>query len=300
MKIFLTLIAATLFFSCTPKPEDFISSVIEEMGSQESVHYKIVEKAYYSNEPDTTITPYEVWAVRDSEDSVKNGYVWVDNNYRPYNMIYDRANFYLAIPPKQTTILYKDFKESFISDIDWIDYFLNPNRLKELITNPENSTIIADTMFLNRSSVSVTVNMPQNSNGDIEEYVFILDRERRAIVFSMMTLETKHYTYFDELLFSEYETNSVKIAELKERQKKVLLDNPIERDGDNSHLSRLEKMLHVGDKAPLFVGKYYSNKEDFTVSDFVGEGVVIVDFWYTHCHPCVKAMPFDIPMIPCQ
>ena len=291
MKIFLTLIAATLFFSCTPKPENFILSVIDEMKSQESLHFKIVEKAYYSNEPDTTVTPYEVWAVRDSKDSVKNGYVWVDNNYRPYNMIYERGNFYLAIPPKQTTILYKDFNESFISDVDWIDYFLNPKKLKELITNPENRTVIADTLFMNRSCVNIEVNLPKSSSGDRRKYVFILDRESHAILFSKMTLETKHYTFFDELIFTDYEINSVNLSELKVRQKKVLLNNPIERDGNNSHLSRLEKMLHVGDKAPLFVGKYYSNKEEFTVNDFVGKGVIVVDFWYTHCHPCVKAMP---------
>ncbi|GMT45246.1 MAG: hypothetical protein IEMM0006_1078 [bacterium] len=45
-----------------------------------------------------------MWALRDKKDSLRNGYVWVNDYYRLYNMIYDTGNFYLAIPPKKTTI----------------------------------------------------------------------------------------------------------------------------------------------------------------------------------------------------
>jgi peroxiredoxin len=54
----------------------------------------------------------------------------------------------------------------------------------------------------------------------------------------------------------------------------------------------MEAMLHIGDNAPDFTGKYYSSGNDFHLKDFIGRDIVIIDFWYTHCPPCVKAMPY--------
>ncbi len=35
------------------------------------------------------------------------------------------------------------------------------------------------------------------------------------------------------------------------------------------------------------IGVYLLNRENI----FIGKNVIIVDFWYTHCPPCVRAMP---------
>ncbi len=132
----------SFIWGCSQKPEDSVSGIVNKLKSSNSIHFKAVEKAYYSNEPDTTVTPYEVWAVRDAQDTVKGGYVWVDNNYRPYNMMYERGDFYLAIPPKNTSILYPDFNESFINETDWIDYFLKPDVLEGILKDKNNKVFL--------------------------------------------------------------------------------------------------------------------------------------------------------------
>ena len=53
----------------------------------------------------------------------------------------------------------------------------------------------------------------------------------------------------------------------------------------------MEKMLHVGDKAPLFTGTFYADGKPFRLMDYIGKNVILVDFWYTHCPHCVKAIP---------
>jgi len=106
-----------------------------------------------------------------------------------------------------------------------------------------------------------------------------------------MEKKTKDQTYLDELTFSDVEFNKVDLNKLKESHKLVLKENPVERSTSNSETERLEKMIHIGEKAPLFEGKYYGTEKEFKLENYIGKNVIIVDFWYTHCPPCVKAMP---------
>ncbi|MEN8121890.1 MAG: TlpA disulfide reductase family protein, partial [Bacteroidota bacterium] len=254
-------------------------------------HFKLTEKYYYANGQDTTITPFEVWVVRDNNDTLRGGYIWVDNNYRPYNMIYDTGNFYLAIPPKKTSILYANFTESLISQVDWIDIFLKPDIFQEQINDSLNNTIISDTVYQEEQCSKIVIEFPVSKNGESKKYTYVLSKKHYAPVWAMLESKSKDDVYFDELYFTDYEFDKVNIEKLKEDQKQVLIDNPIERDGANSEAARLEKMLHLGDKAPLFEGNFYLTEEAFKLDGYIGKNVIVVDFWYTHCPPCVKAMP---------
>jgi hypothetical protein len=111
--ILLLLMPLFVFIQCKKSDKEIVSQIVKETKKHQSIHYKAVEKSYYSNQPDTTITPYEVWEVRDNGDSLRNGYIWVDNNYRPYNMIYDNGTFYLAIPPKKNNCCRFGFHRRF-------------------------------------------------------------------------------------------------------------------------------------------------------------------------------------------
>ena len=289
--IILFLIPLFLFASCNQSKKDYVDSVVKITKEHKSVHFKITEKYCYSNGQDTTVTPYEIWVVRDKSDSLRNGYVWVDNNYRPYNMIYEKGNFYLAIPPKNITTKYPNFTEDFISPADWIDVFLIPETLRKQVDDSLNQVVISDTIFEGEACEKLFFRLPEVANGDKKTITYILDKDHAAPLWAMYQLKTDDYTYTDELYFSGYEFNKDMMQELKKRQEQVLKDNPVERDGVNSETAMLERMLHLGDKAPLFEGSYFEGGKAFKLSDFIGEKVVVVDFWYTHCPPCVRAMP---------
>ncbi len=289
MKKIILLLAISLFLmtSCTENKEDLVSQIVKTTKTYSSIHFKVTEKYHYSNVPDTTVTPMEVWAVRNNNDSLRNGYVWVNNYYRPYNMIYDAGNFYLAIPPKKTTVLYKNFKEDFISPIDWIGVFLKPGSLKTMIAQPNTKTTISDTTYRGKTCARIEIQF-QN---ETKKYVFVIDKKRMVPLWSEMTVRNNNYIYNDELFFSDYIFDKVDIKKLKEEQKKILAENPIEDEGENSEVVRMEKMLHVGDKAPVFTGMFYATGKEFNLADYIGKKIIIVDFWYTHCPPCVRAMP---------
>lgn len=285
------MLASFLFNACSKKEDSFISDVIEKITEKQSVQYKLTQKYYYSNGQDTTITPFKVWAVRDSEDSLRNGYVWVDNDYRPYNMIYHKGDFYLAIPPKKVTALYHDFNESFISSVDWIDIFLKPEILQKQFADSLNRIIILDTVYNGEECKKIFVEFPVMHKNERKSHTYILSLQHLMPLWALAKTEKKDYVYYDELFFTDYEFDNVNSGELHKRQAKILRENPIEDRFANSESSKLESMLHIGDAAPDFEGMFYTENKMFKFSEYIGKNVIIVDFWYTHCQPCVRAIP---------
>ena len=291
-KYLISIILPLIILSaCSKKEEDFMSKIVSGNKKHNSIQYKVAEKYYYSNASDTTVTPFDVWAVRDLSDSLRKGYVSVNNYYRPYNMTYERGDFYLTIPPKKTTVLYKHFNEPFISSIDWIDYFLNPEKLNKLAADPNTTVSFSDTLFRKKNYTKMVV-VTKRNNRLAQRDTYVIDNKTLVPVWAKMEAFKKDYVYTDELTFSGYKFDDVSIKDLKKKQEILLKENPVERDGDGSETSRLEKMLHIGDKAPLFSGRFYKTGKKFALPDYIGKKVIIVDFWYTHCPPCVRAMPY--------
>lgn len=293
MRKLLIFFITTLFLlsGCSQKSEDFISKLEKETLMHSSVTYKVNRKSYYKNGIDTLVTPFEIWTVRDVDEEGKNGYVWVNDYYRPYNMIYDNGSFYLAIPPKKTTVVYNKFIGSFISDADWIDNFLRPDSLTSLISDTINKTTISELVYKDISCTQIEIDLPKTRKGVRRKITYIIDRDKLVPVWSKVETSQKKELHVEELYFSDFDFDKVDLKVLKEKQNNVLKDNPVGRNGANSEVSMMEKMLHVGDKAPFFDGKDYNTGEEIKLADYIGENIIIVDFWYTHCPPCVKAMP---------
>jgi len=289
MKRILLLLTVPLLLmtSCTEHKEDLVSQIIKETRTHSSIHFMVTEKYYFSSGADTTVTPFEVRAVRNNNGSPRNGYVRIDDYYRPYNMIYDAGKFYLAIPPKKTTVLYKNFKDAFISPVDWIDVFLKPGSLKTLVTQPKAKTTISDTTYQEKNCAKIKI---QFLNG-AKKYVFVVNKKYLVPLWSKMVVKQNGHVYSHELFFSDYIFDKVNLGKLKAEQKRILAENPVIDEAENSEVALLERMLHVGDKAPLFTGKFYSSGKAFRLSDYIGKKVIIIDFWYSHCPPCVRSMP---------
>ncbi len=280
-----------LFTNCNNNSEGIVSKVVNKSNNLQSLHYKVAEQFYYSDGSDTTFTPYEFWAVRDKKDSLRNGYVWIENYYRPYTMVYDVGNFYISIPPKNTTSLYKNFNEEFISPVDWIEVFLNPDVLHNQVIASANKTTITDTVYNEKQCTKVEIDFPENKEGKTNTYTYVICNNKLVPMWAMFKSKTVDNIYYNELYFSDYEFDNVDIEVLKEKHKKVLKENPVGIGVENSEILRLEKMVQIGEKAPLFEGKYLSTEENFKLSDYIGKGVIVVDFWYTHCPPCIRAIP---------
>jgi len=289
--LFIAVASLILLVGCSKKEEISISKIAQQLASHQSFSFDVTEEYYYSNTEDTIVTDFEVWAVRDKNDTLRKGYVWVDNKYRPYNMIYETGHFFLVIPPKKTTVLYSSFREPFISSIDWIDTFLKPESLEELDADTNVSIVFSDTKYQHKPCAKMEITFKHNGNKVYEKHTYYLDNELFVPLWAKLESFRKGYVYTEELFFSDYEFDQVDIDILKEMRKELIKENKLERAAD-SKISRVEKLLHIGDKAPIFSGKRYSTGKKFSLDEYIGKKIIIVDFWYTHCPPCVRAMPY--------
>ncbi len=297
----LIIIASTfLLQSCSETTKDetvIINQIVHKMKDHQTAHFKIDEMYYYSDGIDTTTTNYELWLMRDKNDSSRHGFAWVDNNYRPYNMIFTHDSLYLTIPPKKTTTIYSKFDDNCIAENDWVDFFLNPDALLKQIADTNNHISIKDTTLegIDCSEIVIRYEIPSDSaRGTINKkntITYIINKQSLTPVLSRMVSERKEHTYYGELRFSNFEFDKEHIADLRAKHKKILEANPIERKMSASENSLLDQMLHIGDSAPIFGGKFYANNQVFNIQDYVGKKIILIDFWYTHCPPCVRAIP---------
>ena len=294
----LVLLIATII-SCTNDSKPNIGDELDAQDnidfnvllSHKSVHYKVDELYYYSDGADSTTTAYEVWICRDAADSMRGAYIWANNNYRPYNMILDKGDFYLSIPPKQISVLYPRFTESIIGDNDFMDIFLKPNLLTEQMLDSNNTLAMTSYSYSGKECMEVRIEFPKTKDGKTKIMTYIFDNENNFPLKITLVSKDDKRTYTNEMTFSDVEYDKTNINDLRAKHKALIENNPIENRGDNSEITALERMLHIGDRAPLFEGEFYGTDKGFKLEDYIGKKVILIDFWYTHCPPCVKAIP---------
>ncbi len=287
--IYFSILLTIIFYSCNTKEADIFEQISNTSQKHNSIHFEVEQIYYYADGIDTTITPFEAWAVRDSQDTVLNGFIWVDNNYRPYHFIYNKEDFYLVIPPKKTTVYFPELNESLISPVDWINIFLTPNQFTKLAKDSLVELVVSDTTFENKECKNIEIKVT-GERGLINIYTYFIDEKDFVPVYSKLTRITDKYTYYEELFFRNFVFDDITMEELQEKQKQTLAQNPVNEERTEEVTSE-ELMLHVGDDVPLFTAQRYLTGEEFNLTDYIGKGVIIIDFWYTHCPPCVQAMP---------
>ncbi|GEM_PF-2152942 len=288
-RFFTLLFLFLLLGSCTGNHKDWKVNLSAGLQKHQNIHYKVQQKYFYSNQSDTTQTDFEVWAIRGQKNDNQESYVWVDDFYRPYHMIFEKNKFYLSIPPKKTTLLYKNFSEDMIAPVDWIDVFLHPADFIKQLNDKNNKVRISDTLLQSKKARKLDIVFPKNAKGEQHIHTYVLD-ENWFPIQARLQIKSKEHVYINELSFSDCICDQVNYKSLKTRQAKILAENPIE-EASEAEAARLEGMLHVGDQAPLFDGKIYASEKIFHLADYIGKNVIVVDFWYTHCPPCVKAIP---------
>ncbi len=278
--LFFTTIIWMTLSACEEKPKNIFERIAAANEKHESVYFKATRNYHYSNQPDTITTPYEVWIVRDPGDTLRGGFVWVDDHYRPYNIIYERGTMYLSIPPKKTTVKYSRYDKAFISQIDWIDVFLDPAKFEKWATDSSGIHTVSDTVYNGTPCYVLTV---KRQDG---KYTWLLGKNDLMPLLATATQDKGEYVFYEEMTFSGYEFDKIKKAGLEKRKKATLNAIPVK-----DPYAGFKQFMKEGDPAPDFEGEFFEDGKAFALSDYLGKNIIILDFWYMHCPPCVRAMP---------
>ena len=289
-KYFFVFLLIITVLACNVSPQKGLERLSTKLNSHPSVHFKAVERFVYIGQTDTLTTDYEAWLVRNISDTVLGGYAWVDNKYRPYSLVYNfYKGLYAVYPTKHRIRFYPKVDPVLISYGDWINFFFHPMDLINRRADYK-EFVVKDTVVDNNKYLLLkTVRQKPKSTVTV---TYIVDPNTGFPVKSITEVRRAKRSYIDELDFTEVRFEPVDTVALNKKLKDYLAKFPMLTFDEGSDAQLLANMLEIGEAAPEINGSFYRTGKEFKLSDYIGNHVILVEFWYTHCPYCAMSIPY--------
>lgn len=290
--LFLLLILINFqLFSQSKENEQLINETILKYKSYNSVSYDVEYMIKFFDSDEPNFVNSNVWIIKDPLDTIfKSKFVYnirdsIVNNFKYYNSPYLNV-----ISLNEEKVVRFDASKGHTSPITGnIDgavlkiYFSDIERLERKINNTKNKVKYLDTV----NFLKITILYPDDEDfHDFEESVFI---DKTTQIISKITYQVK---YKDQIqknswLISNVEFDQLNDYEFENRIGKYLKKFKLE---DYKPLTEEDyKLLDNGATAPKITGNIFPNY-DKTI-ELNTDKIVILDFWYTSCMPCIKTIP---------
>jgi thiol-disulfide isomerase/thioredoxin len=294
-KILFFAIITLLLFSCKPE-NNTIESVINDyenkIASLKSIDYDINYKIKYFSSDDTLNYNTHCVLLRNKKDTIFGGEIWIEND--SIDRYYDLENIYIIEHKKEKITKYFPHKGqdwaingNTISGVKSIYYFKPENLLKNLkdstATHQFSDTLINDTKhYLIKYRFADELPIEQQKKN-----VFINSNENLISKISYSVKLQNEYQY-NEWNLKKIKGNKTVSNDLKNKfqnlKEKYKLTDYIEPD------KKEMEPLKNGLKSPNFKGSIFSTDKTIQLSDYKDK-VVLIDFWYKGCFPCIEAIP---------
>ena len=291
-----TLIFAiiTLFiFSCKPENktvENTINDYENKISSLNSIDYDINYKMKYFSSDDTLNYNTHCVLLRNKKDTIFGGEIWIEND--SIDRYYDLKNIYIIEYKKEKITKYFPHKgqdwaiNGQISGVKRI-YYLKPEKLLKNLKDSTTTHQFSDTLINNTKHYQIKYRFADQLPIE-QEKIVIINNENLISKISYSVKFQNEYQY-NEWDLKNIQGNKTTSDDLKDKFSKLTekyeLTDYVEPDK-----KELEPLKN-GVKAPDFIGTTYKDNKTIKLSDYINKKVVLVDFWYKDCYPCIKAIP---------
>ncbi len=293
-KILLTL--SVLFFSYYGSAQSpgkkIIKEVYQNYAAHQNISYDVHYSMKFSSTKDTSSIKASVFIQRNQEDSVFGGkFLFTAKPQKEIDSIQKIVNYYnskniftILVGSARTAVKYNHpAKEKWAITGNWTNgliktFFLQPKKLKAIYKDKENKITYTD---LNSKAI-VHIKYPSGA-----KRILHIDKANKTIEKMTLIIKGSLGTQFEEWVFSNIDFNSHNSKVFRERAEKYLKSYKIiEYKPPNDEYYAL---LENGAKAPSLKGTFYPNYSKKVQVNF--DKPTIIDFWYTTCGPCIKAIP---------
>lgn len=278
-------------FSQSKENEQFINETVLKYKSYNSISYDVEYMIKFFDSDEPNFVNSNVWIIKDPLDTIfKSKFIYnrrdsIINNFKYYNSPYLNV-----ISLNEEKIVRFDASKGHTWPITGsIDgavlkiYFSDIERLQKKINNTKNKVKYLDTV----NFLKITILYPDDEDfHDSEESVFI---DKTTKIISKITYQVK---YKDQIQKNSWLISNVEFDQLNDYE----FENRI---GKYFKIFKLEdykplteedyKLLDNGATAPKITGNIFPNY-DKTIELNIDK-IVILDFWYTSCMPCIKTIP---------
>lgn len=292
-KIVILLMNLTLF-SCKDNdigPMDLANHIIEKNENQKSFSYDVDYRIkFFNQEQDTTKIFAKIDLIRQENDTIFGGYVWIKSD--SIERYYDTNNTYFINHREKSIERYPKEDPGVIttnvvgSTIE--TYFLKPDRLINAVADTSINITLLDKELNGKKHWQLSYKYEDDERYYNTWKNIWFDKEKYFVSkmnFSSNFQETNQYNQWD---LANIKYNNVSIDDLKKRFDRIKRNYVLEDYKERS--SEELALLSNGQKIPGISGTRYSDRSPISLNDYRGK-VVLIDFWYMDCPPCIKAIP---------
>lgn len=290
--LFLMLFLIT--FGCSEKevaPIDLANSIVETYNNHSSLSYNIDYRIkYFSSVKDTNKVSARIDLIRVPEDSIFGGYVWIksDSTERYYD-----TNFLYFIDHRDQSITRYPKDKPYIITGNTIGeainvYFFNPNRLVNGATDTTNAINLVEKKIDDNQVWKLSFKFVDDEYIENSWKNIWIDKEDYSIPKINYSADMQGENQYNQWDLSNIEFDKV-TAEILENRFAEIRENYTMEDYKERPKEDTNPLAN-GTSTPSLNGKLYPDGKLVSLEDYKGK-VILIDFWYMDCFPCIKAIP---------
>lgn len=294
--IALFFIGSLITISCnkeTMTPIKLANQLLEVYEQHSSISYDIdYQIKFFSQTQDTTKVKAKVDLIRETNDSIFGGYIWIDVDVDSVSRYYNTEAVYVIYYAMKKITKFPKKKTSPISghiiDATHRTYFLKPERLIKGINDPATTATLTEETISKRDTWKV--NYKFENYGDVTnswKNIWI-DKENLTVPKINYSADSQGENQYNQWDISNVSFNTITRDDLENR-----LSNFIEIYEMEEYQEEVEtqfKALSNGTAIPNLEGIIYSDKTNVKLHNYLDK-LTLYDFWYMDCPPCIKAIP---------
>jgi thiol-disulfide isomerase/thioredoxin len=283
--------------------ESVIDSVVSNYKNYYSMSFDMIASKMFFFEPDTLLITYNCKYYRLNDENLSSCYIYNNisfgvEKYYDFNQIYIINHKYKTmkiiscnneIERQENLETYFDF---YNGEYVFENYFLNLENLVKIKNDSSKKASLIENnneIFLRQEWIA------ENEEVKFDYwYEIIIDKNSYNIIRKIFHADydefTQHFIFdINNIKYNDFDTSIVsrRIDSLK-RIYDVDIDSEIVTPKSDNATNPL---LEVNTIAPYFSGKYYQKDTLVSLEDYKGK-IILIDFWYMSCYPCIMAIPF--------
>lgn len=290
----LSIILALL--GCDKKEDSGSKSILnlaKSFSEKKSIQYDIDYRIKFFDYDDTTKLSANCILIREKEDTVFGGYIWYSrkDSLNDFVKYYDLSNLYIIDHNKKEVTLFDLKKYPPSPIINSMDgeiintYFLKPEKMNQLVSDSSNVVSYSK----QNNILNVNVKIQDDSPLSNQNKTIFIDKSKNKIDGITFRAELDNQFQYNQWDLSNVEFNTLTSEDLKIQFAKSTEGYTLINYSPKTEDEMLP--LQNGTIAPDFTRNYFINENREFSSTENKDDVLILDFWYRNCYPCVQAIP---------
>ena len=273
------------------KPLDLANQIVNKYESKKSLSYDINYRIkFYSQIGDTTQVSAKIDLIRQKSDTIFGGYIWIKSD--SIEKYYDTRNTYFINHRNQSITKYPKEKPFVITGniIEEVIrmYYLNPERLINGATDTTINITISDQNLNGKKHWKLSFEFEDDEYSKNTWKNIWIEKENYFIPKMTFSTDMQGENQYNQWDLSNILYDNVTINDLEKRFAVVKQNYSMENYKERSEEEK--SLLLNGSKIPALKGISHSDRAEISLNDY-NEKVVLLDFWYMDCYPCIQAIP---------